>query len=98
MTQPSRDSHQADCQERNVKTELRGPQVHFLLILFLFTLGQQVDQQRRKSALVENVGYVAIARAMARAATAVSEDHRASGGGRHTQLALQSGRLDFHLE
>jgi len=74
-------------QERDVEAELRG-----LLIDCLLIGVEQIDEQSRESALVENIGNVAIARAMARAAAAVREDHNARRRGRHDQLALKSGR------
>src|SRR6202022_837439 len=63
-----------------------------LQIDHLFLRGQEVDQQGRELYVVEQLRHLAVARAEAAAATAVSEQNNAAGALGQAQIAVETDR------
>jgi hypothetical protein len=68
-------------QETDIKTKLASPGVS------IFLGGrQEIEQERRKSTLLEHAGYVAISRAVTAAARSVRKQHDTGGSLRYHQI------------
>src|SRR4029434_3411215 len=60
----------------------------------LFFGGQQVDQQRGQTALVQGLGYKPVAEAVAAASIAMSKQDNTAGFFRYRELAFEFRRID----
>jgi hypothetical protein len=83
---PISDAPESVCQQSDIE-----PEVARVAVFVLFVQREQVNEQGCQTRTLENLGHISVSGAVSAAATAVSEQHRASGIRGHGEVAWQCG-------